>query len=374
MSRAAEFQNCRVFSANQVLFPQISYSSFVYPGDEEALAMLKKVPGAPSLLTYLQKTFTEGVTFMENNQQMIRANTNSFFSLHALVVRCAEILSCPVPDVYITNSPSMNAYTAGHRHTCLVLHSCLIEAMTADELSFVIGHELGHIKCGHGLYRQLGDLLIQYWDAAASLIPLPGIGLVRVPLLLAFWEWFRRAELTCDRAGLLCVQAAEPAMTALGRLAGKVNGFEDEFNIDSTISQASAHKEVSKIVRVVSILNSSQNTHPYVPDRLKQLREYSQSAEYENILRGKYTRDPLGIHEGGVRIQCECGEDVNIKLHFCPKCGRPVDSESTETIYACKCGNILTADARFCPICGAKQGGAAPPPLPPNFPPPLPPR
>lgn len=211
-ARADEIQHCRVFSSDQILFPEISYTSFVYPGDQEALAALKHVPGAPALLTYLQKHFTEEVTFVENNQQMIRANSQSFFSLHKLVVRCSEILSCPVPDVYITNSPVMNAYTSGHRHTCIVLHSSLIEAMTADELSFVIGHELGHIKCGHGLYRQLGNLLIQYWDAAASLIPIPGLGLIRVPLLIAFWEWYRRAELTCDRAGLLCVQVAQPAL------------------------------------------------------------------------------------------------------------------------------------------------------------------
>jgi hypothetical protein len=78
MSRAAEIDNCRVFSPAQLMFPDISYSSFVYPGDEEALAALKKVPGASTLLIYLQKNFTEGVTFVENNQQMIRANTKCF--------------------------------------------------------------------------------------------------------------------------------------------------------------------------------------------------------------------------------------------------------------------------------------------------------
>jgi hypothetical protein len=49
-------------SSDQVLFPEISYTSFVYPGDQEALAALKHVPGAPALLTYLQKHFTEEVT------------------------------------------------------------------------------------------------------------------------------------------------------------------------------------------------------------------------------------------------------------------------------------------------------------------------
>jgi len=366
--RAEEIQNARVFSSSQVLLPEISYESFTYPGDEEALAALKKVPGAPALLTYLQENFTEQLIYVENNEQMIRAGTGSFGTLHKLLVRCSEILSCPVPDLYITNSPVMNAYTVGHRRTCLVLHSALVEAMTADELSFVIGHELGHIKCGHGLYRQLGDLLIQSWDAVSSLIPIPGLGLIRIPLLIAYWEWYRRAELTCDRAGLLCVQNDRAALTGLGKLAGKVSGMEDEFNIDSAVAQAGAHSEVNKLVLVVSIMNNAQTTHPFVPNRLKQIREYAAGDEYQKILRGEYKRDVLGLHEGGLRVKCECGTKVNAKLAFCPDCGRPIDAAKAEEAPAgianptvcSKCGKDLAAGVQFCPGCGTKTGAAPP--------------
>jgi len=328
--RSEEILQAQIFSSSQVLLPEISYQSFTYPGDEEALAALKRVPGAPALLTYLQENFTEQLIYVENNEQMIRAGTGSFGSLHKLLVRSAEILSCPVPDLYVTNSPVMNAYTVGHRRTCMVLHSALVEALTADELSFVIGHELGHIKCGHGLYRQLGDLLIESWDAVSALIPVPGIGLIRIPLLLAFWEWYRRAELTCDRAGLLCAQNTRAALTALGKLAGRISGMEDEFDIDSAVAQADAPGEVNKLVLVVSILNNAQNTHPFVPNRLKQIRAYGQSPQYQQILRGEYQRDVLGLHEGGLRVKCECGATVNAKLKLCPDCGRPIDSTKSD--------------------------------------------
>ena len=129
---------------------------------------------------------------------MIKAGPDSFPWLHAPMARCREILSCPVPELYITTNPVLNAYTAGQRRTCIVLHSGLVEKLTPDELCFVIGHEIGHIKCAHGLYRQLGDLLVRYWDLLASVVPIPGLGMLRVPLLLAYWEWYRRAEFTCD--------------------------------------------------------------------------------------------------------------------------------------------------------------------------------
>ncbi len=316
-------QNARVYSAAQVVLSDISYKAFVYPGDEEALAALKSIPAAPQLLTYLQENFSEELMFLQNNQQMIRAGYRSYPSLYKLLERCCEILSLPTPELYLTTNPTMNAYSAGQRHTCIVLHSELVENMTVDELSFVIGHELGHLKCSHGLYRTLGDLLIEYWDLVSSLAPVPGLGMLRVPLLLAYWEWFRRAELTCDRAGLLCVQDRDAGMRALAKLAGKVAGYEDEFDIDSALHQAQANKEAkNKLVVLVSILNAAQNDHPFVPVRLKQLAEFAAGEQYRKILAGEYEKDLLGQHEGGQRIACAaCGLKVNAKLSFCPQCG-----------------------------------------------------
>ena len=362
-SRTAEILNSAVFAPDHVLLPEISYQAFTYPGDQEALNALKIVPGAGTLLTYLQENFTEQLVFVENNEQMIRAGANSFSSLYKLVERCSAILSLPVPDVFVTSNPVLNAYTVGHRRTCVVLHSALVECMSADELAFVIGHELGHVKCGHGLYRQLGSMLVQYWDAVSALLPIPGIGLLRIPLLIAFWEWYRRAEFTCDRAGLLCVQTPQAALTALGKLAGKISGLEDEFHIESAIAQSEAHRDVNKLVLVVSILNAMQNTHPFVPVRLKLLKEYAGGPQYQQILGGQYERDPLGLHEGGVRVKCVCGAKVNVKLTFCPECGRPVEGDpgaelAAATTVCGNCGGTLTPGIKFCPVCGTRQEGA----------------
>lgn len=319
-------QQARVYSGSQVLFPDISYKAFVYPGDEEALAALKSIPGATQLLTYLQENFSEELIFLQNNQQMIRASYHNYGSLYRLLERCCEILSLPVPELYLTTNPTLNAYTVGARRTCIVLHSALVETMTVDELTFVMGHELGHVKCSHGIYRLLGDLLIRYWDLMSSVITIPGLGMLRVPMLLAYWEWFRRAELTCDRAGLLCVQDLETGLRALSKLAGKVAGYEDEFNSDAACKQSEVAKEVkNKLVLLVSILEAAENTHPFVPTRLKRLAEYAADEQYSKILSGDYEKDMLGLHESGSRILCQCGLKVNSKLTFCPECGRELE-------------------------------------------------
>lgn len=291
MTSPSKLSNASVHAADHVLFPEISYTSFTYPGDEEALAALKSVPGAGALLGWLEANFSEQITYLNNNEQMIRASENNYASLHALVARCCDILSCPVPEVYITTDPVMNAYTAGNRRTCIVLHSALVESLTPDELCFAIGHEIGHIKAAHGLYRQLGDMLIRYWDILSSVVPIPGIGLLRFPLLIAYWEWYRRAEFTCDRAGLLCVQNAKPGLNALAKLAGKIDGYEDEMKIDAAIAQTEVHNDVNKLVLLVSIIENASNTHPFIPVRLKALKEFEASEAYREILDGNYKRE-----------------------------------------------------------------------------------
>jgi NADH pyrophosphatase NudC (nudix superfamily) len=150
----------------------------------------------------------------------------------------------------------------------------------------------------------------------------------------------------------------------LGKLAGKINGLEDEFHLESAIAQADAHRDVNKLVMVVSILNAMQNTHPFVPVRLKQLKEYVGGPQYAAILSGQYERDPLGLHEGGARVKCACGAKVNAKLSFCPECGKPIDAETagdpTSAPSVCgNCGGSLTPGIKFCPGCGAKQEVAA---------------
>jgi Zn-dependent protease with chaperone function/RNA polymerase subunit RPABC4/transcription elongation factor Spt4 len=343
-----------------VAFPEISYEAFSYPGDEEALNALKTVPGAGQLLTWLEANFAEQLAHLENNEHNIRVGPTNYRSLYQLLEKCCEVLSCPPPDLYITSSPLLDAYTYGRRKTHVVLSRGIIDLLTADELCFVIGHELGHIKAGHGVYRVLGQLLTSQWDLVTSLIPLPGLGLLRTPLLIAYWEWYRRSEFTCDRAGLLCVQDLKASQSALAKTAGAVAGLEDEVNIDDVIAQVESRNDVNKLVLIAAIHNNYANSHPWTPSRLRQLREYAAGNEMQRVMLGEYRRDALGLHEGGERVTCRCGTIVNSKLTFCHECGRDLRALSSDN--SCdKCDTPLPSGTKFCPKCGAQQAEAAMP-------------
>lgn len=96
-----------------------------------------------------------------------------------------------------------NAYTlaiAGKR-PFVMLNTALIELLTEAELQCVIAHELGHLKCDHGVWLTIGNVL-----ASGTMNFLP---VVSSAVEEALFKWMRAAELTCDRCGsatrLLCM-------------------------------------------------------------------------------------------------------------------------------------------------------------------------
>src|SRR5438128_10086577 len=103
------------------------------------------------------------------------------------------------------------------RHT-IVVTSGLVDLLDTDELRGVVGHELGHIKSGHMLYHTMAVFIALVARVAAR--NLPFINLVSQALLIAFYDWLRKSELTADRAGLLVSQDSDVVVRTLLKLAG----------------------------------------------------------------------------------------------------------------------------------------------------------
>jgi len=68
--------------------------------------------------------------------------------IYGLVEDLAEKAELPMPKVYILNQAQPNAFATGRnpQHAAVAITQGLVSSMNKDELSGVIGHELGHIK------------------------------------------------------------------------------------------------------------------------------------------------------------------------------------------------------------------------------------
>jgi Zn-dependent protease with chaperone function len=97
----------------------------------------------------------------------------------------------------------------------VVVHSALVDLMDAAELQAVIAHELGHLKCDHGVWLTVANLL-SLGIEISPLVPQFVVSNVQDELL----RWSRAAELTCDRAALIVAGDPKVVVSVLMKLSG----------------------------------------------------------------------------------------------------------------------------------------------------------
>ena len=271
--------------------PGISSAAWEHPGDRAALAALQAIPGLDTILRTIIGRFGETNLRMMMQANAIRVSPTQYSDIHDALVRVCATLDSEVPELYVSQSPVVNAGALGVDVPFIVLQSSLVEVLDAPGLEAVIGHEVGHILSEHALYRTVLNLLL---TLSASSSPL--ISSAMFPIMMALLEWNRKAELSCDRAGLLAVQDLDVSLGALAAMAGGVRGRNDEINLDEFVSQSDAYMDTEGMASFYKVTAMLRRTHPFVMSRVAELRSWVTSGDYHAIVGGEYTR--RGEEEG----------------------------------------------------------------------------
>lgn len=198
----------------------------------------------------------------------VKVSDRQFPRIQGLTRECAEQLGIAVPQVYIVNNPHLNAGTFGtDEESFILVHSALVDHYSDEELRTVLGHECGHIHNAHVVYL---TTLHYLKTIAAAFIPW-----IVYPAMIPLNELSRRAEITCDRAGMLCSKNEQVAARALTKLVLGSRKLYDEFNLDAFLEQYEEGKD--SIGRYMEALAS----HPYLPKRVLAMRVFAQSELYK---------------------------------------------------------------------------------------------
>jgi Zn-dependent protease with chaperone function len=276
----------------RVRFPGISPRAYEHPADRGALTTLRSVPGFAQVLRAVSGAFAERGERLMSLSSSIRVGPRQYPALHEIRNECAEILDVhPAPDLFVTRHPVPNAMTIGLDQPFIVITTGLVEALDTEGLRFAIGHEVGHALSGHALYRTMLLRLLRLLTSM-SWMPVGYWGLRAI--IAALREWYRKAELSADRAGLLCVQDAATALRTNVIMAGAVD--PSEVDTEAFLAQAREY-EAEGDVRdsVLKLLNVIDLTHPLAVVRAAELQKWADSEEYRTILGGVYplrTDDP----------------------------------------------------------------------------------
>jgi Zn-dependent protease with chaperone function len=265
------------------ILTDISPRAWEHPADRAALNALRKLPGFDLALRKVFGLFGERQLRLAFQANAVRVSERQYADLHEQLLRVCRTLDVDTPpELYVSQTPVVNAGALGMNDPFIVLNSSILEVLAPDEVETIIGHEVGHIVSGHVLYRTLLVLLLRL-----SLFRYPIAGLVARPVLYALLEWYRKSELSSDRAGLLAVQDPDASMRGLMHLAGGSRGRT--LDLDAFLEQSEAYRSEGGLLdSVYKVLNILGATHPFAVVRVAELREWIDSGAYERILSDDY--------------------------------------------------------------------------------------
>lgn len=330
-----------VTPTGRVRFPQIAPDTYRHPLDQQATAALRAVPGFELLASKLSQYSFEKIIYHEECASAVRVTPKQLPRIHALLHEACTILDLPEPSLFVSQTPIANAFALGRENPTMVLHTGLVELLTEDELLAVIAHEMGHIHCGHTVYRLMAlmlQLLAKLGDMRI------GVGdLFSLPIRAALLEWTRKAEFSADRAAIIVVQDPEVVFSALFKLTGGSPKIFEQMDREEYLKQAEDYErpDWSRLDKFYKVMLESDKTHPIPVLRAKEVLRWGATEEYKNIVAGNYIfRDKVGDRRRGPLSTITMKTLANERL-TCPSCGKETDAAFT---FCINCGTVLKPD------------------------------
>ncbi|OQZ00600.1 MAG: peptidase M48 [Candidatus Brocadia sp. UTAMX2] len=284
---------------------------FIHSEDHAAMEKLKSIPMFSSCVKMFMKLITEQQMHGLNMANKIRLGPQQLPEIYQHLPPIREYLGIEEPEFYLEMNPIPNAYTYGDTKTFLTVTSGLVECLEDDELQAVIAHECGHIACRHVLYHTIAEMILKGGAAAYK-----ALAIASMPIRLALLYWYRRSELSADRAAAVVMKNAKPVVETMIRLAGGPKSITEKVNLDLYIQQADAYDKLTdstwdKILQGVAIM---QTDHPFLSVRTREIRHWCQSDQFKKILQV--------IDEEKTTSMCPgCNKPTKESWKFCAFCG-----------------------------------------------------
>lgn len=335
-------------------FTQIHPSVFGHPLDVAALETLQAFKGLDFLCKKVLEYGLERIYHIENIGNRVEVGPSQLPELHQMMRTACTVLDLPPVALFVEMSPMPNAFAAGASQPTIVVTTGLLDLMEPAEIQAVLGHELGHVLCRHGLYRLVARNIsvITTMLGQATL----GIGkLLSQGLVLALLEWYRKSEFTADRAGLLVCQDVNVMISVMMKLAGGASRWTRAMNQQAFLKQAEKYDafDDSLLNKAYKVLQQVDMSHPIPVLRAREISNWGQSAAFRKILAGDYEKRPKSRPTCGY-----CATKVTDTDNFCPSCGAPLPFQEApkkarrEVANCAACLAVVPVEFEACPLCG----------------------
>lgn len=252
---------------------ELSLDTFVYDGDRDYFAELTHHPMIASLKSEVAKAHSNAPdTKRELLKRALRLTPAMAPKVFKSVDRCRTKLGFkPDIHVYVAQDPHMNAfcYPPQHGAVHIMITSSLLEKLNEDELTFVMGHEIGHYLYKH---HELHPQFVLH-HLGHSLSPAECIKL---------FAWQRNSELSADRIGLIACGSYEAACLANFKISSGVTSDALLFSLDGYVKQYEDMEQ--DIASGQATLEDLYSTHPINPIRVIALDVFQKSDTFRTTM------------------------------------------------------------------------------------------
>jgi Zn-dependent protease with chaperone function len=270
-------------------FAELDKDSYIHPADSRALATLRAIPGIDTAVKKLLSVTGESAIRVIFMASAVRVTPHQCPDLYAKLQIACTTLGVDMPELFVQQSPMVNAFTGGVTRPVIVLYSGLLERLTDEEVLAVVAHEVGHIHAEHVLYLTVAHLLEALANVAIAAAPVASLvaQILSTTMRSALLAWSRRAELSCDRAALLVTQDADVIGRTMMKLCGGT--FASKVDYEQFLVQArdfQKNYDDKALDRFWADIITSGLSHPFPVWRTAEVLKWVESEQYERLMNG----------------------------------------------------------------------------------------
>ncbi len=306
-------------------------SEYEHPTDRKYLDNLNTNKAFEKIVKLFFEYGLERILTVQYTGSNIKVTEKNIPYLYNAVKTVCETLDVDIPPVYVSSGP-LNACTIGANEPIVVISNACLSLLSYDELLFIIGHEIGHIKSQHVMYHTIGNIL----PYIAQMIGNVTLGIGEIALkgvVLLLYNWYRMSEYTADRAGLLACQNIDAAVSVMAKLSGFPPSCYDDLDNSDFLDQAVDFENIVDngiYEKLVKLLSELKKSHPWTVLRAKELRSWYDVGEYDKIMNVKERKKQDGRNPKKIindlfdkKIFCShCGKQISQSDYFCEYCGK----------------------------------------------------
>ena len=282
-------------------------TDFIHPEDAAAIRQMESIPG---FAAFIKRVLALGIETLQYGLA-IRLSEKQLPDIYRHLPPICQRMGIPEPEFYLQMDPVPNAWTMGDTRIYITVTSALVEMMSDEELDAILAHECGHIMCRHVLYHTVAQWISQ------GIASLGILGKLAIPIEFAMLYWYRKSELSADRAASI-ITSPEVVASTMARLSGGPNSITSQIDLREWAQQAEEYDRIqnsgmwNKALQLSVIAGQS---HPFSAVRVREILKWGESEQYNMIKNGNFTIDAPG------NVCPACGNGIDPGWKFCRNCG-----------------------------------------------------